>query len=113
MNKLSDLSVLLQVDKLDIVAITKTFLNEDISDSEIVDNSYYVFHRDRNRHGGDVMLLVRDTISATRRTDLENDCELLWIEISHKKGKTLLGVFYTTHLLLEQIIFAVSVTLSP
>ena len=23
-----------------------------------------------------------------------SDCELLWIEISHKKGKTLLGVFY-------------------
>ena len=63
-NKLSDLPVLLQVDKPDIVAITETFLNEDISVSEIVDNSYYVFRRDCNRHGDDVMLLVKDTITA-------------------------------------------------
>ena len=82
MNKLSDLSVLLQVDKPDIAAITETFHNEDISESEIVDNSYYAFCHDCNRHGGGVMLLIRNTISATRRTDLEDDCELLWIEIS-------------------------------
>ena len=62
--------------------------------SEMVDNSYYVFCRDCNRHGGGVMLLVRNTICATRMTYLQDDCELLWIEILHKKGKTLLGVFY-------------------
>ena len=111
MNKLSDLSVLLQVDKPDIVAITETFLNEDISNSEIVENLYYVFRQDHNRHTGGVMLLVRNTISATRRTDLEDDCELLWIEISHKKGKTLFGVFYSPPA--SGIIFAVSITLSP
>ena len=111
MNKLSDLSVLLQVDKPDIVAITETFLNEDISNSEIVEKLYYVFRQDHNRHGGGVMLLVRNTISATRRTDLEADYVLLWIEISHKKGKTLFGVFYSPPA--SGIIFAVSITLSP
>ena len=98
-----DLSALQEVDNPDIVAITETFLSDEICDSEIVDNSYSVFRRDRNRHGGGGMVLVRNNNPATRRHDLENECELLWIEISHKKGKALLGAFYNPSLLAPSI----------
>ncbi len=81
MNKRDDLEALLSAHQPDIVAITETFLDEEINDPEIVSNSYTVFRRDRNRHGGGVRALVKDSISATRRADLENSSELIWIEI--------------------------------
>ena len=94
MNKLGDLTALREADKPDIIAIIESFLDDVIGDSEISDSSYCVFRRDRNRHGGGVMLLIKSTICATRRAYLEGDFELLWIEISHSRGVFLLGVFY-------------------
>ena len=42
-----------------------------------------------------MMLLVKNNIPTTRRIDLEDaTTELLWIELSHSKGRALLGVFY-------------------
>ena len=49
---------------------------------------------DRNRQGGGVMIFVRNNIPATRRHDLETDCELLWIELCLKPSTILLGIFY-------------------
>ena len=94
MNKIPDLTAILEADRPDLVAITETFLSDEIGDSELVDSPYCVFRRDRSRHGGGVLLLIRDIIPAIRRDDLENECELLWVEISHVKNKTFLGVFY-------------------
>ena len=95
MNKCDDLSALLTAHCPDVIAITETFLEDEISDVQIMENSpYTAFRQDRNRHGGGVMLLVRNTICATRRADLENDTDLLWIEISHTTGQFVLGVFY-------------------
>ncbi len=94
MNKRDDLKALLSAHQPDIVAVTETFLDEEINDPEIVSNSYTVFRRDRNRHGGGVMALVKDSVSATHRADLENSSELIWIEISHSTKTVLLGVFY-------------------
>ena len=94
MNKRDDLSALLAAHTPNIVTLTETFLDDEIYDSEIVTNSYTVFRHDRNRHGGGVMALVRNNISATQRNDLESNSELAWIEISHTTGKLLLGIFY-------------------
>ena len=94
MNKRDDLAAIPSAHQPDIVAITETFLDDEITDSEILTNSYSVFRRDRNRHGGGVMALVKDSISTTRRGDLENTSELIWLEISHSVGTLLLGIFY-------------------
>ena len=94
-NKSEALRALLDTDHLDLVAITETFLDEDILDSELVNTSFTVYRRDRNRHGGGVMVLVKSSIPSRRRTDLEvENCELVWIEIPVKTKKILIGVFY-------------------
>ena len=93
-NKRLDLKALLNTEDLDVVAVTETFLCDEILDSELVDATYAVFRRDRNRKGGGVMLLVRNTIGAVRRHDLETGCEVLWVELSRWHQKTLFGVFY-------------------
>ena len=94
-NKTRDLQALMITENLDAVAITETFLSQDVLDSEVLDDmpDFTVFRRDRNRQGG-VMLLLRSGIPAIRRTDLETDCEVLWVEITSATSSILLGVFY-------------------
>ena len=60
-----------------VVAVTETFLNDEILSSEIVTYSYNTFRRDRNRHGGGFLLLVHKIITSRQREDLESDCELI------------------------------------
>ena len=95
-NKVLDLQVMINSSDLDIVIITETYLDSCILDSEIINtNKYTIFRHDRNRHGGGVMIIVRDGISVINRSDLEvPDCELFWIEVFDKYSSFLLGVFY-------------------
>ena len=77
-----------------MILLTETFLDGNILDSEIVSGPYLVFRKDRNRHGGGVMLIIRDNIPVVRRNDLETDCELLWVEITASSRQYLIGVVY-------------------
>ena len=88
-----DLDALLATGNLDILALTETFLGEDINDSEFGEG-YSVFRRDRDRHGGGVMLLVREDIPAIRRQDLKTNCEVLWLKLLLIPSKLFVGVFY-------------------
>jgi len=60
-----------------IIAMTEAFIDSTIHDSHIVPPGYAVFRKDRDRHGGWVMIFVKACINAVRRCDLETDCELL------------------------------------
>ena len=93
-NKKLDLHAFLVSYRVDILAITETFLSEEILDSEMTNGSYAVFRRDRDRHGGGVMIMIRNNIPAIRRPDLETSCEVLWIELPLRSKPILLGVFY-------------------
>ena len=92
MNKKLDLDALLATENLDILAVTETFLGEDINNSEFGEG-YSVFRRDRDRHGG-VMLMVREDIPAIRRQDLKTNCEVLWVKLALVPSKLFIGVFY-------------------
>ena len=89
-NKKLDLAAMLEESQLHVLAITETFLDTDILDSELNLNSHSIFRRDRSRKGGGVMLLVHNSISATRRDDLETDCEALWTELRIQSSSILL-----------------------
>ncbi len=96
-NKILDLNVFLVTVKPDVVAITESFLDGSILDSEVVDDSFLIFRKDRNRHGGGVMILVRRGIPAVCRDDLMNmdkESEVIWIELLVKPRTILFGVFY-------------------
>ncbi len=94
-NKTSDLHSLLAVDKPHLVAITETYLDVNILNTELVDNSYSVFRRDRIRQGGGVMIIASNTLPITRRHDLESQTmEILWVEITLHPKPILLGLLY-------------------
>ena len=93
-SKRFDLSAFVLACDFDVVAITETFLDNSIHDSHIVPPGYTVFRKDRNRHGGGVLLLIRDSLNASLRPDLDDQCEVLWVSIPTKSSAILFGVFY-------------------
>ena len=94
-NKRPQLHSLIQCDQLDLIAITESHLSPDILDTEIVDSSYSIFRRDRNRHGGGVVIIVQNNLPATRRHDLEVDNTELHGLTSHSETSLFSLVYYT------------------
>ena len=81
-SKKLDLLAYVTAHSYDLIAVTETFLDGNIANSEFSSPSYVVFRHDRNRHGGGVLILVRDSIPVFRRFDLETGCELIWLQIT-------------------------------
>ena len=80
--------------KYDVVAITETFLDASVHDSHIVPPGYSVVRKDRNRHDGGVLILFQDSLNVSLRQDLDDQCEILWIDIAIQSSSILFGVFY-------------------
>ena len=57
---------------IDILAVTETLncLDDTISDGEIRSGHYQMLHRDRSRHGGGVLIMIREDMKAFLRNDL-------------------------------------------
>jgi hypothetical protein len=77
----------------DIVGITGTWFNGTYRDSTTNINGYSQYRNDRhNNKGGGIAVYVKDNISCSRRTDLENSdsIESLWLEIMFTKSPSIL-----------------------
>ena len=81
----------------DIICLTETWLDRRISDTDIELSGFKLpYRRDRqgDNHGG-ICVYVKDSIFSKRRPDLEMpDIECVWIEVSTRHKKLLLGTFY-------------------
>ena len=62
--KMESLQLLAQAEDLDVICVVETWLSAEILDAEISLCGYQCFRRDRNRHGGGVVVYVRDCIVA-------------------------------------------------
>ena len=66
-----------------VVAIQETKIDSSIATSELFPETcpYSIYRKDRNIHGGGVMLLVHKDISHMPITKLENDSESIWVKV--------------------------------
>ena len=83
--------MLLRENKIDILALNETKIDEVVSDSLIGIDGYNHERFDRNRHGGGVLVYVKDTITYDRlhMNNLELDSlETVTIEIKPKCAKS-------------------------
>ena len=95
--KLDELKYLLtKYNNPEIIGLCETFLNDSFDDNEFMIHGYTMFRKDRQSHGGGVLLYVNDQFSCNRRYDLEHDhCESLWIEVKIPQQKSFtVGYFY-------------------
>ena len=94
-NKRLDLYAMINATAPDVVVITETFLDCSIMNSEIFPQNYCLFRRDRNRHGGGVLIAVSDKFPVVRLLHFEPaDAELLWVRIFLGSTSIILGGFY-------------------
>ena len=84
------------ISRIELIALTETWINDEILDDEISIPGYQLFRKDRDtRNGGDAVFVKTDLL-VTRRFDLESpNIEGLWLEVSFPKSKSfLVGTFY-------------------
>jgi hypothetical protein len=83
-NKMRMYKSILEVEKPDILCVVETWLNSNINDHELTVGGYHNFRKDRKSRGGGILLSVKNTLTCSRRMDLEvnNECynEIMVIE---------------------------------
>ena len=88
-----DILDLTNVLHLDILSLSETWLDDTVSDDEIVpvDFGYSLFRRDRNRHGGGVAILLSNCIPFCPHLDLSGgQIESIWGELYPRSKRSLL-----------------------
>ena len=84
-----------------VVAIQETKIDSSIATPELFPETfpyktfpYTVYRKDRNIHGGGVMLLVHKDISHMPITELENDSESIWVKVFANKTSHFVASWY-------------------
>ena len=91
--KLDELMVLADDSNPDVICITETWLSGEISDNELSIVGYLLYRRDRDRHGGGVLLYVRESIQVKLPPQCP-DLELLTLSLYKGNNRICLAVFY-------------------
>jgi hypothetical protein len=78
----------------DVIILSETWLRSDILDSELFDNNFSVYRRDRrssgfhgNKSGGGVLIAVSKKFSSCRLSNYESMCEDVWVGVDICLGK--------------------------
>lgn len=67
---------------VDILAVTETWLDDSIQDSEICPNGFSILRNDRNRRGGGVAFYISNLLHFKPRLDLcVGNIETVWMEV--------------------------------
>lgn len=75
------------------MALTETWLDASIRDSELMISCYVLLRRDRSRQGGGVCLYMRDSLVIHSRS-YHDSAELLSVSVQTGHGLLLLSVLY-------------------
>ena len=78
------------------MAIQETNIYSSIATSELFPETcpYSVYRKDRNLHGGGVMLLVQKDIQHMPITELENNSESVWVKVFANKPSHYVASWY-------------------
>ena len=79
----------------DIMGVCETFIDSNVTDNEISIDGYSIVKKNRNRHGGGVLLYVKDGIDYSEITELASEqVDSVWIKLMYKKETLMLGGVY-------------------
>ena len=97
--KLDELHVLFLVNNYKTICIVESWLSNDIENSELFILGFIIFRRDRNRHGGGIIVFVRNSLPSTilpfePHTLLHTPLEFLPLCIEFCKRKFCISIFY-------------------
>ena len=80
-NKISYLSDI--ASEYDIICVSETHLNENVNTSDLIIDGYYPnpIRKDRNAHGGGLLIYVSERLLVKRQEHLEYNTESIWIKV--------------------------------
>ena len=80
-NKISYLSDI--ASEYDIICVSETHLDENVNTSDLIIDGYYPnpIHKDRNAHGGGLLIYVSERLLVKRQEQLEYKTESIWIKV--------------------------------
>lgn len=93
LNKLESLECLLLDLEPDFVALTETWLNNDILDSEVTPPNYNIIRKDRPTRGGGVALMIKREIQYTVLPEVEG-VEAVFLKLKFSLHTTIVGCCY-------------------
>ena len=90
-NKVDHLKYILRNTPFDIITISESHCDENITDSELHIDGFNIIRKDRSRHGGGIVMYIKDSVRFTVVNTFEYQLECLWIRLNViKKVKPLL-----------------------
>ena len=79
----------------DVILLSETHLDKTIDDSEIDIHGYILFRKDRNRHGGGVLIYAKEYLLPVLFADVDNaNVESIFIKILGLKQPIFFGCYY-------------------
>lgn len=72
---------LLESTEPDIVIGTETWLNAEITDSQVFPPEYKLYRQDRQSKGGGVLIAVNNKLLSSPVPELQTDCEITWAKL--------------------------------
>ena len=94
LDKIDQLRSIAEKNKPAIIGITESKIDNTVTDTEIKIQGYTPIRNDRTRHGGGVVVYIKEGIGFNRR-DFSNEFENIFVDILlPKTKKILIGIIY-------------------
>ena len=79
---------------VDILIGSESHLDTSVQDSEIIPKNFNTYRKDKNRFGGGVPVLVKNTLSSSL-VDIDSPIEIIWVHLHAGSGSDIIiGSFY-------------------
>lgn len=82
---------------IDILAVSETWLNENIASQLVSIRGYTFLRRDRGGRGGGVGLYIRNYLNFSIISMPKNNIEQIWVLVTLAKLKVIIGSVYNPH----------------
>ncbi|MEO1917853.1 MAG: endonuclease/exonuclease/phosphatase family protein, partial [Candidatus Thioglobus sp.] len=95
LDKIDELRFIAEKSKPTIIGITESKIDESVPETEFDIQGYTSIRNDRTRHGGGVVLYIKEGVGFNRRDNFSNELENIFVDILLPKTKPILiGILY-------------------
>ena len=111
-NKIDEISNLISLNSYDIIVITESWLNSDVTDNYVSQSGYKTFRRDRSndQRGGGICTYIRKQLHIVEISDMNDpEVESQWFLIKSDRlprgiNTIILGTIYHPHVMMTNVL---------
>ena len=92
--KATQLKATIHYSNKDIIFLVETKLDSNYQTYSFLPPNYVAIRKDRNAHGGGVLIAFRDDITAESLDNLNSNCEIVWTKIRFARNKSIFFASY-------------------